>query len=54
MDIGQAVALAAELGLHAYDAYMLGLARNRRLPLLTLDGKLSAAGRAVGVELVEI
>ena len=54
VDIGQAVALAAELGLYAYDSYMLGLARSRRLPLLTLDGKLAAAARAIGVALVEI
>lgn len=54
VDIGQAVALAVELGLYAYDAYMLGLARSRRLQLLTLDNKLGAAARAVGVELVEI
>ena len=54
VDIGQAVALAVELGLHACDGYMLGLARSRRLPLLTLDAKLGAAARAIGVELVEI
>jgi predicted nucleic acid-binding protein len=54
VDIGQAVALAAELGLYAYDGYMLALARSRHLPLLTLDGKLGSAARAIGVELMEI
>ena len=54
VDVGQSIALAAELGLYAYDGYMLGLARSRRLPLLTLDGKLGAAARAIGVELVEL
>jgi predicted nucleic acid-binding protein len=54
VDIGQAIALAAERGLYAYDGYMLGLARSRRLPLLTLDAKLGSAARAIGVELVEL
>lgn len=53
VDVGQAVELAAELGLYAYDAYMLSLARSRGLPLLTLDTQLAAAALTVGVELVE-
>lgn len=54
VDIDQAVALGAELGVYAYDAYMLMLARSRNLPLLTLDTRLGAAARLAGVELVEI
>ncbi len=54
VDIGKAVAVATELGLYAYDAYMLGLARARGLPLLTLDTKLSAAARMSGITVVEI
>lgn len=54
VDIGQAVALAAEVGLYAYDAYMLVLARSRGLPILTLDTKLQAATRDLGLELVEL
>ncbi|MHB2034044.1 MAG: type II toxin-antitoxin system VapC family toxin [Gemmatimonadaceae bacterium] len=54
VDIGQAVALAAEVGLYAYDAYMLLLAQNRSLPIVTLDAKLQAAARRLGLNLVEV
>lgn len=54
VDIGRAVALATERGLYAYDAYMLELARNRDLPLLTLDARLCEAARLAGVALVEV
>ncbi len=53
VDIGRAMVLATERGLYAYDAYMLELARNRGLPLLTLDAQLSAAARLTGVALME-
>jgi len=53
VDIGRAVSLAVELGLYAYDAYMLELARQRGLPLLTLDQRLRAAAMASGLTLVE-
>lgn len=53
VDIGRAVAVALDLELYAYDAYMLELARHRGLPLLTLDKKLGAAARASGLQLVE-
>lgn len=54
VDIGRAMALATERGLYAYDAYMLELARNRGLPLLTLDAKLGDAARLAGIALVEV
>lgn len=54
VDIGQAIAVAAKVGLYAYDAYMLVLARSRRLPILTLDARLQAATRELGLELVEL
>lgn len=53
VDIGRAVAAALDLGLYAYDAYMLELARQRGLPLLTLDRQLGAAAAASGLTLVE-
>jgi predicted nucleic acid-binding protein len=53
VDIGRAIGSAVDLGLDAYDAYMIELARQRGLPLLTLDKKLGAAARASGVVLVE-
>lgn len=39
MSASRAMTLATERGLHAYDGYTLELARNRSLPLLTLDAK---------------
>jgi hypothetical protein len=37
-----------------YDGYMLLLARDRGLPLLTLDGPLTEAAQRVGITVVEI
>jgi predicted nucleic acid-binding protein len=53
VDMARAIASAIDLGLYAYDAYMLELARHRGLPLLTLDKKLGAAAKAGGIVLVE-
>jgi len=56
VDIGlrAALQLALERGLYAYDAYVLKLAQERRLPLLTLDQPLQRAARAMGVALWEV
>jgi predicted nucleic acid-binding protein len=43
--------LARSQGISAYDAAYLELAMRRGLPLATLDGKLEAAARAVGVSI---
>lgn len=51
--MGRAVTTALHLGLYAYDAYMLELARQRGLPLLTLDQRLAATAVANGLALVE-
>jgi predicted nucleic acid-binding protein len=53
VDIGEAMATAIELGLYAYEAYFLVLARSRRLPLLTLDQRLGAAAARARIALVE-
>jgi len=53
VDMGRAIAAALDLGLYAYDAYMLELARQRGLPLLTLDQRLGAAAVASGLTMVE-
>ena len=53
VDMPRAVALALDLGLYAYDAYMLEVARQRGLPLLTLDRTLRAAAASSGLEIVE-
>jgi predicted nucleic acid-binding protein len=46
---GDALSLAREHNLSAYDASYLELAMRRGLPLATLDDKLKAAALAVGV-----
>lgn len=53
VDIAEAVATAIQLGLYAYDAYILVLARRRGLPLLTLDQQLHAVAAQANVQLVE-
>lgn len=53
VDMGRAIAAAIDLGLYAYDAYMLELARHRGFPLLTQDKKLATAAQASGLDLVE-
>jgi predicted nucleic acid-binding protein len=53
MDAGHALEIAVELGLYAYDAYVLETARAERLPLLTLDAGLARAARRLGLKLVE-
>ncbi len=56
MDVPVAAALrvAGDLGLYAYDAYVLTAAQQRRAPLVTLDRRLMAAAAELGIDLVEI
>ncbi len=53
IDAGHALEIAVELGLYAYDAYVLESARAERLPLLTLDRGLARGARRLGLRLVE-
>jgi predicted nucleic acid-binding protein len=48
--MGAVLDLARASGLTVYDAAYLELAMRRGLPLATLDGRLQAASRAVGVK----
>ncbi len=54
VDLRQALELADEHGLYAYDAYLLACARSRRVPLLTLDKALARAARTAAVGLLEV
>lgn len=54
VDIPRALETAAALGLYAYDAYVLEVARTERAPLLTLDGALARAARSIDVSVVEL
>ena len=54
IDPGRAMDLALEVGLYAYDGYVLETARVERVPLLTLDLALARSARSLGLRLKEI
>ena len=49
-----AVALAAQLDIYAYDAYFIACARSQAAALLTVDNGLSSAARTVGLTVLEV
>lgn len=54
IDLKQALEIVDKHKVYAYDAYMIACALNRECPLLTLDGGLKLAAKAVGVEVWEV
>jgi predicted nucleic acid-binding protein len=54
VDLVQAVMLAEEHGIYAYDAYVLECARRYRTPLLSLDAAQCAVAHAIGIEVMEV
>ena len=54
VELTDALKLAGEHNLYAYDAYVVSCARNQRCKLLTLDGGLARAASAAGVKLAEL
>jgi predicted nucleic acid-binding protein len=54
VSLAQALALAAQLNIYAYDAYMLACAEQQRCPLLSLDRGLLQAGQSLGVDILEV
>ena len=54
IDIGRAVDLGLELGIYAYDAYILEAARSSSFPLLALDGPIRQNAEKLGLSLVEL
>ncbi len=54
VDLERAVDLALELGLYAYDAYILDAARSSGYPLLALDGTVKRSARKIGLPIVEL
>ena len=54
IDVRNALEIAMELGLYAYDAYVLETARAERLPMLTLDAGLARAATRLGLKMVEV
>jgi len=54
IDLLRAVDLGLELGIYAYDAYILEAARSSGFPLLALGGPIRRNARKLGLTLVEL
>jgi predicted nucleic acid-binding protein len=54
IDLLRAVDLGLELGIYAYDAYILEAARSSGFPLLALDGPIRRNAKKLGLSLVEL
>lgn len=54
VDMAEAVRLAHEHGVYAYDAYVLECARRYATPLLSLDGPQCEIARQLGIEVLEV
>jgi predicted nucleic acid-binding protein len=54
IDLQRAVDLGLELGIYAYDAYILEAARSSGFPLLALDGPIRRNAKKLGLSLVEL
>jgi predicted nucleic acid-binding protein len=54
VDLANALSLARQSGLYAYDAYFLDCASRHAVPLLTLDRDLRQAAKAIGIRLLEV
>jgi predicted nucleic acid-binding protein len=54
IDILRAVDLGLELGIYAYDAYILEAARSSGFPLLALDGPIRRNAKKLNLTLVEL
>lgn len=54
IDLHHAVELSHQLGIYAYDAYLIACGLKHRAFLLTLDGGLRDAARRAGVEILEV
>jgi predicted nucleic acid-binding protein len=52
--VEEALDLAAQLDIYAYDAYVIAAARNRNCSLLSLDGGLLHAAKVAGVPVLEV
>jgi len=53
VDLAESLELADELGLNAYDAYLLCSAIKYRFPLITLDSRLIQAARSKKIQVLE-
>ena len=54
IDLSQSLDLSHNLGIYAYDAFLIACGMQTRAPLLTVDGGLRTAARRMGVEVLEV
>lgn len=54
VDFVQALKLADDYNIYAYDAYFLDCALRHNKPLMTLDKRLAKCARAIGIDVWEI
>jgi len=54
VELEEALKVAGEAGIYAYDAYLIRCAEKYGAPLLTLDKELGRVARGLGVEVVEM
>lgn len=54
VELKEALRLAGQLQLYAYDAYLIACARRQRAPLLTLDHGLRTGAALAGVTVLEL
>ena len=54
VELEESLKIAAELGIYAYDAYLLRSAVKYNLPLLTLDQGLKEQAERLGVKVIEV
>lgn len=54
VEIEEALRIAGELRIYAYDAYLIRCAEKYRLPLLTLDRGLMVAAQQRGIEVLNV
>lgn len=52
--LGEALDLAANLNIYAYDAYFIQCALKQKSPLLTLDRNLCRVARSAGAAVIEV
>jgi predicted nucleic acid-binding protein len=52
--LDDAVALASQFSIYAYDAYFIACARTQAVALLTIDNGLKAAGQAAGLTVLKV
>lgn len=54
VDLADSLAIAAQLNIYAYDAYLIVCAQKYKAPLISLDRNLLRAARQIGVEVIEV